>query len=184
VTFVRADEWIGGWTDVDGAGARREVLRRYLRAHGPAKLEDFRTWSGFDRDVSRELLDELGEELEQVRVEGARAWLLRGDTDDLDREPARVHLLPQYDAYIIGFRPREPILPEPVKQWIKQDPKGRFESVTGMAPLLVDGVVTGFWVRSRKGDDVRIEVEQVVPLRKGRGGELDAAVERVRQILV
>lgn len=183
VTFVRADEWIGGWTDVDVAEARREVLRRYLRAHGPAKLEDFRRWSGFDSNVSRELFDEHAAALDQVRVEGARAWLLRGDADDLGREPAGVCLLPQYDAYVIGFRPREPILPRPVKERIKQDPKGRFESVTGMAPLVVDGVVTGFWRRSRDGDAVRIEVEHVLPLQKGRRRELDAAVERVREIL-
>jgi hypothetical protein len=43
---------------------------------------------------------------------------------------------------------------------VKLDPKGRFESVTGMSPLVVDGVVTGFWRRA-KG---QIEVEHVVPL--------------------
>jgi hypothetical protein len=183
VTFVRADEWIGGWNDEDGAEARLEALRRYLRTYGPAKSDDFRRWSGFARDVSRQLFDELADELEQVRIEGARAWLLRGDADDLDREPAEVRLLPQYDTYIIGFRPREPILPEPVKERIKRDPKGRLESVTGMSPLVVDGVVTGFWRRSRDGNDVRVEVEHVVPLRRGRRRELEAAVARMHEIL-
>ncbi len=183
VTFVRADEWIGGWSDVDGAAARREVLRRYLRAYGPAKVDDFRRWSGFDRDVSRQLFDELANELEQVRVERSRAWLLRGDLDDLEREPAGVCLLPQYDAYIIGFRPRDPILPEPVKERIKSDPKGRLESVTGMAPVLVDGVVSGFWRRSKTKSGVSIDVEHVLPLPKSRRGALDAAVERMREIL-
>jgi hypothetical protein len=183
VTFVRADEWIGGWKHEDGAETRHEVLRRYLRAHGPAKIADFRRWSGFDLDASRRLFDELADELEEVRVEGVRAWMIRGDAADLDREPLGVRLLPQYDTYIIGFRPCEPILPEPVKERVKRDPKGRLESVTGMAPLLVDGVVTGFWRRSRAGNASRLEVEQVVPLRKGRRRELGAAVARVREIL-
>ena len=179
VTFVRADEWIAGWSDVDVDGSRREVLRRYLRAHGPAKPDDFRRWSGFDRDVARDLFDDLADELEQVRVDRLRAWLLRGDTDDFAREPAGVHLLPQYDAYVIGFRPRDPLLPAPVQERIKRDPKGQFESVTGMSPLLVDGVVTGFWRRSKAG----IDVEQVVALSKGRRRELEAAVKRVRESL-
>jgi hypothetical protein len=179
VTFVRADEWIGDWADADPATSRHEVLRRYLRAQGPAKVDDFRRWSAFDRAASRQLFDDLADELEQVRVEGAQAWLLRGDADDLDREPAGVRLLPRYDAYIIGFRPRDPILPEPVKARIKSDPKGRLESVTGMAPILVDGVVAGFWRRNKAG----IEVEQVLPLSTSRARELEAAVERVREAL-
>jgi DNA glycosylase AlkZ-like len=183
VTFVRADEWIGGWTDEDPVESRRELLRRYLKAHGPAKLGDFRAWSGFERTVSRQLLDELADEIEEVRVDGTRAWLLRGDDGDLDRDPAGVHLLPQYDAYIIGFRPREPILPEPVKERIRQDPKGQFESVTGMSPLLVDGVVSGFWRRSKGGGETRIEVEEVLPLKESRRRELDGAVERVRALV-
>jgi hypothetical protein len=183
VTFVRADEWIGEWRDVDSRDARREVLRRYLRTYGPAKPDDFRRWSGFTRDVSRLLFDDLADELEPVGIEGTRAWLLRSDCDDFDSEPAGVCLLPQYDAYIVGFRPREPILSEPVKERIKLDPKGRFESVTGMSPILVDGVVAGFWRGSKAGNDVRIDVEHILPLKRGRSRALAAAVERVREIL-
>jgi hypothetical protein len=159
-------------------------VRRYLRTFGPAKADDFGRWSGFPREVCRGLFGELADELEQVRVEGRRAWLLRSDAGGFAGEPAGVRLLPQYDTYIVGFRPRDPILPEPVKERIKLDPKGRFESVTGMSPVLVDGVVSGFWRRSRAGDDVRIEVEHVIPLKRGRSRALAAAVERVREILI
>lgn len=173
VTFVRADQWIGGGRDVDPREARREVLRRYLRAYGPAKPADFQRWSGFGHDA-RALFDEL--ELEEVRVEGTRAWLLDGDGVDFDRDPASIRLLPQYDAYVIGFRPREQLVPERVKQRVAEDAKGRYESVTGMSPLLVDGVVTGLW--RRNGD-----VEHVLPLPRARRRELEAAVERLREIV-
>jgi hypothetical protein len=183
VTFVRPDQWLGGWRDVDPAEARREVLRRYLRAYGPAKVGDFRRWCGFGVEASRALFDELADELEEVRVEGARAWLLLGDDGDLDRDPSSVHLLPQYDAFIIGFRPREPLVPEPVKERIRQDPKGKFETVTGTSPLVVDGVVTGLWRRTKTRNGVNIEVERVLPLPRGRSRALKAAVERVREIV-
>jgi hypothetical protein len=52
-----------------------------------------------------------------------------------------------------------------------------------MAPVLVDGVVTGFWRRSKTKSDVSIDVEHVLPLPKSRSGALDAAVERMREIL-
>jgi hypothetical protein len=178
VTFVRADQWIGGWREVDPLEARREVLRRYLRAYGPAKPDDFRRWSGFGRDESRALFEEA--DLEAVRVEGKRAFLLRGDDGDFDRDLTSVRLLPRYDAYVIGFRPHEPLVPEPVKERIKQDPKGRWETITGVSPLIVDGVATGLWRRASNGE---VEVEHVLPLPRARKGDLDAARERVREIL-
>src|SRR5204862_2721974 len=117
----------------------------------------------FGQPASRALFDEA--DLEEVRVEGKRAWLLRGDDADFDGHPASIRLLPRYDVYVIGFRPREPLVPEQVKERIKQDPKGRWETVTGMPPLLVDGVVTGLWRRGRSGE---IELEHVIPLPRGR----------------
>jgi len=179
VTFVHPAEWIGGWREVDAANARREVLRRYLRAYGPSKADDFARWSGFGRDASRALFAELADELQEVRVDRSRAWLLEEDGGGFDPEARTIRLLPRYDAYVIGFRPRDALVPRVVNEHVKQDAKGRWESVTGMAPLVVDGVVTGFWER----DGPRIEVEHVVPLARGRRRELNAAVERVQDAL-
>lgn len=183
VTFVRADQWIGGWREVDATEARREVLRRYLSAYGPAKLGDFQRWSGFEREGARAVFDDLEDNVEQVRIGRSTAWLLCGDDRDLDRDARSVHLLPQYDAFIIGFRPRDPLVPDAVKEHIRKDPKGRFESVTGMAPLVVDGVVTGLWRRTKSRSGTRIDVEHVLPLPRGRSRELKAAVARVQEIL-
>ena len=96
-----------------------------------------------------------------VRVERTRTFLCPGDEGGFDADPTSVRLLPQYDAYVIGFRPREQLFGERVKQRVAEDPKGRYESVTGMSPVLVDGVVTGFWRRDGA-------VERVVPLPRGR----------------
>jgi hypothetical protein len=183
VTFVRADQWIGGWPDVDPFEARRQVLRRYLTAYGPAKIGDFQRWCGFGRDGARAVFADLEHELEEVRVGRSTAWMRSGDDRDLDRDATSVHLLPKYDAFIIGFRPRDPLVPEAVKERIRQDPKGRLESVTGMAPLVVDGVVTGLWRRTKSRGGTRIDVERVLPLARGRSRDLKAAVARVQEIL-
>lgn len=124
VTFVRADRWIGGWVDVEARDARRTVLRRYLAAHAPATEDDFRRWSGFERSDVRGLFDDLAGELERVRVGGRRTSMLAGDDRDLEVDPRSVHLLPQYDAYIMGFRPRALLLPPVVNERIRKDPQG------------------------------------------------------------
>jgi hypothetical protein len=183
VTFVRADQWIGGWADVDPTVARQQVLRRYLAAYGPAKIGDFQRWCGFGREAARALFADLADELEEVRVGRSTAWMLGGDDRGFNRDATSVHLLPQYDAFIIGFRPRDPLVPEPMKERIRQDPKGKFESVTGMAPLLIDGVVTGLWRRIKSRSGMRIDVEHVLPLPRGRSRELKTAVARVHEIL-
>jgi hypothetical protein len=74
-------------------------------------------------------------------------------------------------------------VPEVVNERIKQDPKGRYETVTGLPTLLVDGVVTGLWRREKHGQETIVDVEPVVPLRRGRTQQLAAAAERVREIL-
>jgi hypothetical protein len=81
---------------------------------------------------------------------------------------------------VLGFRPREPLVPEPLRARIAQDPKGRFETITGMAPLVVDGVATGLWRRTPSGE---IEVEHVLPFPRGRKRDLDAATARVATIV-
>ena len=174
VTFVRADEWLGGWPQVESDGARREILRRYLHTFGPARPVDFATWSGVQPAAARRLFAEV--ELEQVRVEGTKAFVLPGDTSFRAPRPS-VRLLPRYDAYVIGSRPRQPIMPPAVEQRVKADPKGRLESVTGMQPIVVNGVVTGLW--TRRG--AKIQLEQIIPLPTSLKDELASEIDRIRQ---
>src|SRR5262249_976891 len=46
VTFVRADQWIGGWREEDPHEALLHVLRRYLVGYGPSTPQDFARWFG------------------------------------------------------------------------------------------------------------------------------------------
>ena len=150
-----------------------EALRRFLHVYGPARSADFAAWSGFGGAASRALFEQA--ELDEVRIGRIRSFVLRGDIEGFDGVPRSVRLLPQYDAYILGSRPRDVIVPEAVRERIKLDPKGRYETVTGMRPVVVDGIVTGLWW-PRSGE---VEVEHVIPLPRGRKRELDAEIGRV-----
>ncbi|HEU5440927.1 MAG TPA: winged helix DNA-binding domain-containing protein, partial [Ktedonobacterales bacterium] len=79
VTFVRPDQWLGGWVEMDGEEALREVFRRYLSAYGPATHRDFAQWFGMPPSRALAVMQGLSGELEEVDVEGYRPFLLQSD---------------------------------------------------------------------------------------------------------
>lgn len=169
VTFVRADQWLGGWEELDPAAALVEVLRRYLAAYGPARPGDFEHWF-----YGPAPFDALA--LEEVDVDGHRAWVLAGDTEWPEPERA-VRLLPYYDCYVIGCHPRDRFIPEEHRKRV-------FDSGAGPFPtLLVDGVVAGVWRHEKHGKRVEIDVEPFGRLTAVQRRRLDEEVERVRELL-
>jgi hypothetical protein len=166
ITLARPDQWIDGWQTVDEGAALREVLRRYLWAYGPARPIDFRAWFG---DVSFDLVD-----VEEVDVEGHRAFVLAGDTEFPEARRA-VRLLPEYDVYLMGFREREHLVPERVRDQVAAHGRGRYEGPAGVRFLLVDGVTAGLWERKKSAK--RIEIK-VAPARRVKRVDLQREVER------
>jgi len=166
ITLARPDQWIDGWQTVDAEAALREVLRRYLWAYGPARPSDFRAWFG---DVSFDALD-----VEEVDVEGRRAFVLAGDTDFPDARRT-VRLLPEYDVYVMGVREREHLVPERVREQVAAHGRGRYEGPAGVRFLLVDGVTAGLWERKKSAK--RIEIK-VAPARRVKRADLEREVER------
>lgn len=168
VTFVRADQWLGGWEDVDSDKAIADVLRRYLRAYGPARPDHFEHWFYGEAPF---------EEVEEVVVEGHRAWVLAGDTDWPDPVRGSVRLLPYYDCYVIGCHPRDRFIPEAHRTRVFDRGAGPFPT------LLVDGVVAGVWRHEKRGKRVEVNIELFGRLTAAQRRGLDAEVERVRELL-
>jgi hypothetical protein len=185
VTFVRPDQWIDGWRDVDEHEALLEVCRRYLRTYGPARPVDFREWLGgrtFDSRRARAVFESLGGELEEVDVEGRPAYVLAGDTV-FPALPSSVRLLPEYDAYVMGFREREHLVPEVVRSQLSAQPRGRYEGPAGVRFVLVDGTLAGLWDRKQRGKRVELKVALTGKLTKSRRAELAAETERIGTFL-
>jgi winged helix DNA-binding protein len=146
ITLARPDQWLARWRPVERRDAVREVLRRFLWAYGPARPADFRSW--FSSDVPFE-------GVEEVDVEGRRAFVLAGDTDF--PEPVKsVRLLPEYDVYVMGFRERDRLVPGVVREWVAAHGRGRYEGPAGVRFLLADGVGAGLW--NRKTTARRLEL--------------------------
>jgi len=87
VTFVNPRAWIGAWPSIEPEQALQELVRRYLRAYGPATAEDFARWcwDGGGRIPAKKLFESMKDELEEVDVEGWQAVALRATLEPMQR---------------------------------------------------------------------------------------------------
>jgi hypothetical protein len=175
ITLARPDQWLSSWQEVDEREALHEIVRRFLRAYGPARPQDFREW--FRAHVSFDVL-----ELEEVDVEGGRAFVLTGDTE-FPQESDVVRLVPEYDVYVMGFREREHLVPEPVRAQVAAHRRGRYEGPAGVRFLLVDGVAAGLWERKKVAKQVRLSVHAARRLTRRHKTELENEAERIGAFL-
>jgi len=166
VTFVRTDQWIG-WKDVNPQVALAEVCRRFSAAYGPARAAEFAGWFAIKPATARQLLDSVGAVQPALRK----------------RPPGPLRLLPEYDCYVMGFRERDHLVPEPVRELVKKHNRGRYEGIAGVPTLLIDGVVAGIWRRARRGKRVEISVEPARKLTREERRALEEEVERIGTFL-
>jgi len=149
-----------------------ELVRRYLRAFGPATAADLTTWSRVTR--LGPVVASMREELVEVRCEDGRT---RYDVPgapyaDGDRH-APVRLLGLYDNLWLSHADRERVAPpEARSRWT--GPNGAMACT-----VFVDGFMAGLW-RQRQG---RVEVDVPGRLTRRQRAELDDEVARIGSML-
>ena len=178
VTFVRADEWIGGWQPMHADVAVVEVARRFLRAYGPATPDEYGHWLYLDREAAVAAFRALGDEAVEVDVDGDKRWMLARDrATPTSDTPSGVRLLPDYDAYVVGCHPRDRLVPAGPRPRIFDRGAGPFAS------LVVDGVVVGRWKRRETARRVSIDVTPFRALTKAERAGIAEQAERVGAFL-
>jgi hypothetical protein len=161
------------------------VCRRYIRAFGPTRPDAFREWFGsraFKAADARALFASLGAELEEVDVEGRSAFVLSGDTAFHERDSS-FRLLPEYDVYVMGFRERDQLVPEVVREQVARHGRGRYEGPAGVRFVVVDGVAAGLWERKKRGRQLELTVEPAKTLTRASRRGLDQEARRVGDFL-
>jgi hypothetical protein len=185
ITLARPDQWVEGWQEVDEDEALREVCRRFLRTYGPTRPAELCQWLAspvFKVPEARRLFDELGAELEEVDVEGRRCFVLAGDRS-FPRPASSVRLLPEYDVYVMGFRERDVLVPEAVRELVASHGRGRYEGPAGVRFVLVDGVAAGLWERRPHSKRIELDVRLAGRLGKAGRAELQREAERIGAFL-
>ena len=141
VTFVRPQQWLGGWREADPETALAELARRYLRAYGPATKNDFARWWGQWPGVGNTAWAALDAEVVPVTIEGSRADVLGADVERLASiRPGRsVRLLPSFDPYLMGHASRDHL--------VAREYLSRVSRTAGWisAVVLSDGRVVATW---------------------------------------
>lgn len=179
ITFVRPDRWLRrSLPKADPVEARRALVRRLLGAYGVASYDDVYRWLENSR-IAKELVHASRDELVEVRVEGRAGWAHERDVEELAvRRRARgVQLLPAFDPYLIGPRPREAFVPaERIPEVFR--PYGRVTPV-----LLVDGRAAGVWSHELREGQLRVQVNPFAPLRSNTRTAVQNQVERLAAFL-
>jgi hypothetical protein len=141
-TFEPAERWIAS------PMARRAnlpaLIRRFLAAYGPARINDVRTWSGLTRLAP--VFEAMADDLVAFQDEDGQTLYDLPDAPrpDPDTEaPAR--LLPEFDVAVLSYVDPRRILPPPLMD--------RYGSRNGRIPsrILIDGFAAGRWRVERTG---------------------------------
>jgi DNA glycosylase AlkZ-like len=164
VTFVRTDQWVG-WRELNPEEALAEAARRFVAAYGPAGPREFAGWFGMKPQDARPLFDSIGPPTPRKR------------------DPGPVRLLPEYDAYVMGFREREQLIPERVKEQVKSHHRGRYEGIAAVPTLVIDGVVEGIWRRAKGTKTIDLEVEPARRITADERRGIEAEAERIGSFL-
>lgn len=174
--FVLVEEWLDDIPAMPPEAARAELVRRYLRCHGPSTRADFASWVGVRAGDADPWWSLVEEEMTEVDT-GSSGWILTEDRDALHSTPTPtgVRLLPPGDPYT-QMRDRETIV-------AREHHRALWTTVGSPGAVLVDGEVVGTWRPRKKGKrlsvtiapfnslrrrdqrSIKDEVEQIAPLR-------------------
>ncbi|MCC6612750.1 MAG: AlkZ family DNA glycosylase [Anaerolineae bacterium] len=176
VTFVNGRQWIGKWETIDPDEAQHEIVRRFLRAFGPAIPHDFTRWwwGGTGIPEAKALFAAIDDELEPVEVAGKRAFVLRETLEPMQQIDAAetVNLLPMFDVYTLGLgRDTEPFLPAAYRKRVYRA-QGWISAV-----VLVGGNIKGVWEykirRGRAAVSVSLFAKTTKALTRGIEGDVE-----------
>jgi hypothetical protein len=175
VTFVRPDRWLKEWKIPEASAAWREIVRRYLRAYGPAGRDEFARWWGMQPAPAGRVLEAFEDELAQVDVEGSRAWVLAEDLAAIEMVSltAEPRLLPAFDVYVAGTRPRGSLVEPRFENRV-------FRQAGWVSPvIIVGGRIAGIWKQETGDKRTKVTIEPFKKLSKKHRDALGEEADRL-----
>ena len=169
-TFVLIDAWVPRSLEPSREEAMATVVGRYLLGHGPVTEKDVAGWLSHPLGFVREALALLGDSVVREELDG-QTWLTHVDAvPAVSGAATGVHLLPQWDEFLLGYKSREVVL---VDDDVSRVVPGR--NLQFQPTLVVDGAVVGVWRRRESGKRVVVAVEAFTSLGTGRWREVERA---------
>jgi len=176
VVFIRVDHWLPHLKakPITSIEAQCTLLRKYLRAYGPATLTDFSHWSGISMQEVKSLPHLLEGELVGIPGGKKSCFLRCEDIAVLNSSPAAkssIRLLPNFDSYLLAHREKDHLLS--AKHY-----KRVYRNQAWISPVvLIDGAIAGVWSHKLQGKKLLVNIEPFGKLSKAeRAGIEEEAV--------
>lgn len=152
-SWATADSWLpGGIPAIPPEAARVELARRWLRAFGPAPVEDLKWWTGWTAGQVKKALAELGPA--EVDLDGTPGVVLPDDLDPVPEPEPTAAFLPALDPTPMGWVRRDWYLGE------HQAPL--FDRTGNIGPTVWwGGRIVGGWAQRPSGEVVHRTLEDV-----------------------
>lgn len=148
-TFALFDEWVAAPRALSGDEALGEFAGRYFHSHGPATVRDFAWWASLTLGAARTGLAIAEPGLEEHRIDGVGYFSAPG----LEPDRSRVHALPGFDEYLLGYQDRSAVLEPEFAGRIVPGNNGIF-----LPTVIAGGRVIGTWKRVDAARSTRIDL--------------------------
>jgi hypothetical protein len=160
---------------MDEGQARAELLRRYLRAYGPATLRDFAYWCGISMAEARLVRPLIDAEI----LEHGSLMLLRSDIPVIQAKPAQlssVHLLPHFDVYLLAHSLKDHLIDSRFYKRV-------FRNQGWITPaVLIDGKIAGVWTYELTPKNIHVEIELFSRAARSRRDEIKVRAKSLAEL--
>ena len=157
--------------------ALTELTRRYFTSHGPALVRDFAWWSGLTMADAKVGIELAGSGLLREVIGDKTYWFAPSTTPTKVKDPT-IHLLPNYDEYLIAYRDHSASLIAPTNM----DSAALYDMLARHIVVL-NGRVIGGWRGTNKKNEVHIETKLLTPLTGAQAEGVHTAAERYSRFL-
>jgi hypothetical protein len=181
VRFVRVDNWLPKSTLISETQAQIQLLRKYLRAYGPANVHDFSHWAGIPMATSRNAFAELKHELREVGVGGKTREILQEDLAILTRRnanSAEVRLLPLFDPYLLAHAEKHHLVESSHYKRVYRN-QGWISAV-----VLINGRIGGTWSYWSEGKKVAVEMKPFKKLQSSTRKSIELEVASLSSFFI
>ncbi|MGH3786391.1 MAG: DNA glycosylase AlkZ-like family protein [Pseudonocardiaceae bacterium] len=153
---------------LDPQASRAELVRRFLRAFGPATPVQLAAWLALTPAAARRWWEPVAPELLSVSVDGTTLHAYPSDLALLESppNPPAARLLPPYDP-LIELANRRFLLPDSAQR------RQVWTPVANPGVLLLDGAIAGSWRQRGVGGRLTLTITPFRPLNAAQTGALE-----------
>jgi hypothetical protein len=170
-SYALLDERAPGAKTLARDEALAELTRRYFTSHGPALAKDFAWWSGLTVADAKAGIEMNRVHLLSEVIEGKTYWCAPSTASPPIKNPM-VHLLPNYDEYLIAYRDHSASLGKSLPAV-----SAALYDMLARHIIVLNGRVIGGWRSTNRKNEVSIELKLPVPLSGPQEDALRAAAE-------